>query len=99
MRRLRLIYDNISIRPSGNSIEIAVVDTEDSTSNSYSILVEGQFPMDEGSFNFVMGVNNMKLMGEDYEVSISTKLISHFRSINSNTQYFIALEKSSTYGA
>ena len=42
-------YDNISIRPSGNSIEIAVVDTEDSTSNSYSILVEGQFPMDEGT--------------------------------------------------
>ena len=91
-------YDNISIRPNGNSIEIAVVDTEDSTSNSYSILVEGQFPIDEG-FNFVMGVNNMKLMGEDYEVSISTKLISHFRSITSNTQYFIALEKSSTYGA
>ena len=91
-------YDNISIRPNGNSIEIAVVDTEDSTSNSYSILVEGQFPIDEG-FNFVMGVNNMKLMGEDYEVSISTKLISHFRSITSNTQYFIALEKSSSYGA
>lgn len=91
-------YDNISIRPNGNSIEISVVDTEDSTSNSYSILVEGQFPIDEG-FNFVMGVNNMKLMGEDYEVSISTKLISHFRSITSNTQYFIALEKSSTYGA
>lgn len=91
-------YDNISIRPNGNSIEIAVVDAEDSTSNSYSILVEGQFPLGE-DFNFVMGVNNMKLMGEDYEVSISTKLISHFRSINSNTQYFIALEKSSTYGA
>ena len=91
-------YDNISIRPNGNSIEVTVVDTNDSTSNSYSILVEGQFPTDQ-DFNFVMGVNNMKLMGEDYEVSISTKLISHFRSINSNTQYFIALEKSSTYGA
>jgi hypothetical protein len=91
-------YENISIRPSGNSIEVTVVDTEDSTSNSFSVLVEGQFP--EGAdFNFIMGVNNMKLLGEDYEVSISTKLISHFRSINSSTQYFIALEKSSTYGA
>ena len=91
-------YDNISIRPNGNSIEVTVVDTNDSTSNSFSVLVEGQFP--EGAdFNFIMGVNNMKLLGEDYEVSISTKLISHFRSINSSTQYFIALEKSSTYGA
>jgi len=91
-------YDNISIRPNGSSIEIAVVDTNDSTSNSYSILVEGNFP--EGAdFNFIMGVSNMKLLGEDYEVSISTKLISHFKSITSETQYFIALEKSSTYGA
>jgi len=91
-------YENISIRPNGSAIEITVVDTDDSTSNSFSVLVEGQFP--EGAdFNFIMGVNNMKLMGEDYEVSISTKLISHFKSITSNTQYFIALEKSSTYGA
>jgi len=91
-------YDNISIRPNGNSVEIAVVDANDSTSNSYSVLVEGTFP--EGAdFNFIMGVSNMKLLGEDYEVSISTKLISNFKSITSETQYFIALEKSSTYGA
>lgn len=91
-------YDNISIRPNGNSIEITVVDTNDSTSNSYSVLVEGQFP--EGTdFNFIMGVSNMKLLGEDYQVDVSTKLISHFKSTTSETQYFIALEKSSTYGA
>lgn len=91
-------YDNISIRPNGKSIEISVIDASDKTSNSYSVLAEGTFP--EGSdFNFIMGVSNMKLLGEDYEVSVSTKLISHFKSINSETQYFIALEKSSTYGA
>jgi len=91
-------YDNISIRPNGNSIEVNVVDANDSTSNSYSVLVEGDFP--EGTdFNFIMGVSNMKLLGGDYEVSISTKLISHFKSTDSETQYFIALEKSSTYGA
>lgn len=91
-------YDNISIRPNGNAIEVTVVDTNDSTSNSFSVLVEGSFP--EGAdFNFIMGVSNMKLLGEDYEVSVSTKLISHFKSITSETQYFIALEKSSTYGA
>jgi|TARA_R110000744_G_scaffold88406_1_gene172363 hypothetical protein len=90
-------YDNISIKPNGNAIEISVIDSNDSTSNSYSVLAEGNFP--EGTdFNFIMGVSNMKLLGEDYEVSVSTKLISHFKSINSETQYFIALEKSSTYG-
>ena len=91
-------YDTISIRPSGaGSVEIRVVDVEDSTSNSFSVLVEGSFPEDT-DFNFIMGVANMKLLGEDYDVSISTKLISHFRSLTSDTQYFIALEKSSTYG-
>ena len=89
--------EEISIRPSGNSVEITVTDMGDNTSNSFSVLVEGTFP--EGTdFNFIMGVNNLKLIGEDYEVSVSTKLISHFRSINSSTQYFIALEKTSTYG-
>ena len=91
-------YETISIRPSGNAIEINVVDSNDKTSNSFSVTVEGSFP--EGTdFNFIMGVPNMKLLGEDYEVAISTKLISHFRSTTSQTQYFIALEKSSTYGA
>ena len=92
-------YDTISIRPSGNgSVEIRVVDVDNSTSNSFSVLVEGNFPADT-DFNFIMGVANMKLLGEDYDVSVSTKLISHFRSLTSDTQYFIALEKSSTYGA
>lgn len=91
-------YDNISIRPAGNgSIEIRVVDVDNSTSNSFSVLVEGDFP-DNVNFDFIMGVANMKLLGEDYQVSVSTKLISHFKSITSDTQYFIALEKSSSYG-
>ena len=36
------------------------------------------------------------MMGGDYEVSISTKLISSFKQ--TNVEYWIALEKSSTYG-
>ena len=88
-------HDEINIRPSNGAIEIAVVDSADSTSNSFSITVDGTYP--EGSdFNFVMGVGNLKLIGEDYEVSVSNKLISNLRSIQSETEYFIALEKSST---
>jgi hypothetical protein len=88
-------HDEINIRPSNGAIEIAVVDSADSTSNSFSITVDGTYP--EGAdFNFVMGVGNLKLIGEDYEVSVSNKLISNLKSIQSETEYFIALEKSST---
>jgi len=91
-------HDEINIRPNGGAIEIAVVDSADSTSNSFSITVDGQYP--EGAdFNYVMSVGNLKLIGEDYEVSVSNKLISNLRSTESETEYFIALEKSSTYGA
>jgi len=90
-------HDEINIRPSSGAIEIAVVDGSDSTSNSFSITVDGEYP--EGAdFNYVMSVGNLKLIGEDYEVSVSNKLISNLRSTESETEYFIALEKSSTYG-
>ena len=39
------------------------------------------------------------ILSGDYDVKISSKLISHFIHKTSNVQYWIALEKSSTYGA
>ena len=49
-------------------------------------------------FNFVLNVNNLKIVNEDFEVNISKKLISQFKSVQSDIEYFIALEKSSTFG-
>jgi hypothetical protein len=45
-----------------------------------------------------MNVNNLKIVNEDFDVGISSKLISNFVSKQSPIEYFIALEKSSTYG-
>jgi|TARA_B110000908_G_C10267733_1_gene466233 hypothetical protein len=90
-------HSEISITPSGGSINLAVVDSKDSTSNAFSIDVEGDYP--EGvSFNFIINVNNIKVINEDFEVSISSKLISRWKSQQSAIEYFIALEKSSNYG-
>jgi hypothetical protein len=91
-------HDSISITPDGNNVKLTVIDNEDATSNSFFSYVEGEFQ--EGvDFNFVLNVNNLRIMSEDYEVSISSKLISNFKSKQSQIEYFIALEKSSTYGA
>ena len=89
-------YENISIKPSKGSVSLSVTDTDNATSNVFSIDVEGTYP--EGAdFNFILNVNNLKVVNEDYDVEISSKLISHFTSKQSPTEYFIALEKSSTY--
>lgn len=91
-------HDSISITPDGGNIKLTVVDNEDPTSNSFFSYVEGEFQ--EGvDFNFVLNVNNLKIVNEDFEVGISSKLISNFKSKQSPIEYFIALEKSSTYGA
>ena len=44
-----------------------------------------------------MNVNNLKIVDEDFDVQISSKLISRFTSKQSDIEYYIALEKSSTY--
>ena len=90
-------HDSLSITPDGGSIKLTVVDNEDATSNSFFSLVEGEFQ--EGvDFNFVLNVNNLKVVNEDFDVGISSKLISNFKSKQSEIEYFIALEKSSTFG-
>lgn len=91
-------HDMISITPTTGAIRLSVVDPKDTTSNAFAIDVEGDYP--EGvDFDFIINVNNVKVVNEDFEVEISSKLISHFTSKQSTTEYFIALEKASTYGA
>tara|TARA_R110002096_G_scaffold69149_1_gene166367 strand:- start:37941 stop:38615 length:675 start_codon:yes stop_codon:yes gene_type:complete len=89
-------HQEISITPSNGSVALSIVDIKDATSNSYSILAAAEY--EEGlDFNFVVNVNNIKVVPETFQVEISSKLISNFRSLNSNIEYFIALEKSSTF--
>ena len=90
-------HNEISIRPNNGCIQISVLDTKDATSNALTIDVDGSYE-DGVDFNFVLNVNNLKIVNEDFEVSISKKLISQFKSVQSDIEYFIALEKSSTYG-
>ena len=90
-------HNEVSISPSNGGISLSVIDSKDSTSNAFSIVVEGDYP--EGvDFNFVLNVNNVKVVNEDFAVNISSKLISRWKSQQSAIEYFIALEKSSNYG-
>lgn len=91
-------HDEISITPTTGAVRLSVIDSKDATSNAFSIDVEGEYP--EGvDFNFIMNVSNLKVINEDFAVGISKKLISQFKSQQSAIEYYIALEKSSTYGA
>ena len=64
--------------------------------NQYSITVDGGY--NNESFKFIINIANLKMVQGTYNVKISKKLISQFTSEDSNITYWIALEKSSTYG-
>ena len=78
----------------GNGVvKIVVRDKKNETSNDYSVTVgetDKQF-----SFNFK--VENIKILPGNYEVVVSSKLLSRFSSKNQDLTYFIALEPDSTF--
>ena len=76
------------------SSSLVAKDKKNDTANNYSsdITTNG-----DGEFKFFFKVENLKLMDGSYNVSISSKNISNFKSKNSQVEYWIALEPESTY--
>ena len=91
-------HSEISITGSDGVLSLSVVDSQNKTSNAFSIDIDGEFDND-AKFNFVLSTNNLKILPGDYEVSISSKLISQFNHTSLDVKYWIALEKTSTFGA
>lgn len=92
-------HEEISITPSDKDVKkvkISVINSRDATSNVFSIDVDAERPP-AADFKFFMLVNNIKVLDEDFEVGVSSKLISHWKSLESKLEYYVALEKSSSY--
>lgn len=92
-----LSVSTVSVESTADGVAISVKDAKNSTSNSYATEVDGH--NGGHSFKFHFDISNFKLLPGDYEVSISGKLISHFKHKTLPVEYWIALEKSSTYEA
>ena len=90
-------HSEVSISGKDGVLSLSVVDSQNSTSNTFSIDVDGEFKSD-AVFNFVLNIGNLKILPGDYEVQISSKLITQFKHKELNVRYWIALEKSSTFG-
>ena len=90
-------HSEISISGSDGVLSLSVVDSQNMTSNAFSIDIDGDFT-DDAVFNFILSTNNLKILPGDYEVEISSKLITQFSHKSLDVRYWIALEKSSTFG-
>lgn len=90
-------HTEVSVTGTSKLITLSVVDQDNSTSNTYSIDVDGEADTDQ--FNFIFNIANLKVIPADYKVDLTSKLISQFTSLNleKELKYWVALEKSSTY--
>lgn len=90
-------HNEVSITGKGGVITLSIVDTDNATSNTYSIDVAGDHQSED--FNFILNIGNLKMIPANYQVEISSKLISQFTSTNLERElkYWVALEKTSTY--
>ena len=91
-------HSEVSIRAKDGVLSLSVVENQNATSNAFSIDIDGEFKQD-AVFNFIISISNLKILPGDYEVEISSKLITQFKHKEMPLRYWIALEKSSTYGA
>ena len=77
----------------GGDIVLKVCDKKNDTSNSFDIVVGQGATAD---YTFYFKVENMKMLDGDYDVSVSSKSISHFKHKKLPIEYWIALEPDST---
>jgi hypothetical protein len=90
-------HTEMSVSVVDKVVSLAVIDSKDSTSHVFSIDVEGEYDVE--NFSFVYKIDNLRMLEGDYDVNISSRLISHFINKNFPIEYWVALEKSSHYGA
>jgi len=89
-------HTELSLKGENGLVTASVVDTKDSTSNSYTMELDKDNTC-KNDFEFIVSIPNLKLLPGDYFVSISSKLISNWTNSNYPIEYFIALEKNSTF--
>jgi hypothetical protein len=88
-------HDLFTVTANNGVLNLGVLDPEDSTSNAYSIDVDGEFESED--FMFVIRISNLKMLPGTYEVSLSSKQISQFKNVDTDICYWVALEKNSYY--
>ena len=85
---------DISVKSNGGDIMMSAVDKKNETANTYGVKV-GDI---DKTFDFHFKTEHLKMLPGDYNVAISSKLISNFKHKNKSLQYWVALENTSKYG-
>ena len=88
----------VSIGGEDGVITLSVVDPKNATANTFSVVLDDA-NANISTFDLQFLIANLKVIPGDYQVNISSKLISHWTNNSAPINYYIALEKTSSYNA
>lgn len=86
---------NIAVRGNRKKISIAALDVKNQDSDVFSVDVGDT----SAEFQFIFVTENFKMIPGDYDVQISSKGVSHFKSKKDPLEYWIATEVGSKFEA
>ena len=78
----------VAFSSDGSTITLSAVDSKTSTADSYDVIIAED--VETPPFNMIIKTDNLKLVPTDYEVTLSSKGMAHFKS--DKVQYWIAIE-------
>ena len=84
---------DISLKSVDGDIIMSAIDKKNDTANTYGVKVGTT----DKKFDFHFKTEHFKMLPGDYNVHISSKLISNFKHKTKTIQYWIALENTSKY--
>ena len=85
---------DIGLVSDGDTINLIATDKKNQTSNRFDVEVaEGN----GSKFAFYFKRDNLRVIPGEYDLTVSSKNISHWVNANKNLQYWIALEVDSTF--
>lgn len=83
-----LSLPEVVFRSNGSTITLAAVDSKNPSSDTFDVVVAED--VETTDFNMYIKTDNLKVMPADYEVTLSSKGMAHFKS--DKVQYWIAIE-------
>jgi hypothetical protein len=95
------VSDVVVSKNDAGEVAMKVTDTKNPTSNSFELELgaAANAVVNASDFQMVFTIGNFKFASGDYRVKLSSKLISHFKNKKTPIEYWVALEKSSTFTA
>ena len=81
---------DLNITTTGGKIELVLHDNDNDTSNTFKIDVEGTYTNQDLDLDIKM--ENLRVMERDYNVKVSSQLISEWTNCDTDLTYYIALE-------